>query len=510
MPSIRSTIHKIVPSKFRSSKDNDPKDDDSKDNDLAQNSSPQHGETSDPPPSEQASTQDPSKSSNNHDTSNPAQQESLDLDTPFKIPSPAVTDAADAGSQLAADKAALAELVASYGSSSATAWLEFSRYHIWRPDSAHPISESSFPPCAGLPSLELHLRPVWLCVDGAMERVLGKDSSFGWSTLSCIVEDVVEPSKIVEIAEHDAGGSSTIKDLKKNLRRAQRAHVVVKEMKPDDWTDDKKKEVEDGVQAWKKSRSGIQIASSQTSFEPWLDFEHRRYWVAEQEEKIVGLLILAPIHPSSFQIKNAVSFPSAPRGTSEELIYRAMRDLDDAEHGDPRLAGARAEQEQSGVLLFHKPEGNVQASEENSRGSPVSHGSGDHSSTSSVSRGSRPSSESLSPVPTSDDGEGRFSHMTVTFGISAADTLKPVDNLSGWRITWLSRTYNKIVGGTGLLRRGDFRVCCFPIFVAEAGLIDVGVQNKFKSQHMPMYVCYPAEDGFGLDGANALLRCLRQ
>ena len=36
------------------------------------------------------------------------------------------------------------------------------------------------------------------------------------------------------------------------------------------------------------------------------------------------------------------------------------------------------------------------------------------------------------------------------------------------------------------------------------------LQNKFHSQHMPMYVCYSADEGFGLDGVNKLIKCLRQ
>ncbi len=48
--------------------------------------------------------------------------------------------------------------------------------------------------------------------------------------------------------------------------------------------------------------------------------------------------------------------------------------------------------------------------------------------------------------------------VAVTFGITASDSLTPVDNLSGWKITWLSKTYNKVIGLTGLTRRGDFRV----------------------------------------------------
>lgn len=67
--------------------------------------------------------------------------------------------------------------------------------------------------------------------------------------------------------------------------------------------------------------------------------------------------------------------------------------------------------------------------------------------------------------------------VTVTFGITAADDLTAVDNLKGWRVyvqmlissldalvdlcctrSWLSKTYSKVVGATGITKRGDFRV----------------------------------------------------
>jgi hypothetical protein len=106
----------------------------------------------------------------------------------------------------------------------------------------------------------------------------------------------------------------------------------------------------------------------------------------------------------------------------------------------------------------------------------------------------------------------RHRGVAVTFGITASDTITPVDNLSGWKITWLSKTYNKVVGLTGLTRRGDFRVRIISLLISFGQVIDFLAcsQNKFHSQHMPMYVCYPAEDGFGLDGVNKLIKSLRQ
>lgn len=70
------------------------------------------------------------------------------------------------------------------------------------------------------------------------------------------------------------------------------------------------------------------------------------------------------------------------------------------------------------------------------------------------------SSSSGKSIPTRIGRSG----VAVTFGITASDKLTPVDNLSGWKMTWLSKTYNKVVGLTGLTRRGDFRVRFIPYF----------------------------------------------
>ena len=187
------------------------------------------------------------------------------------------------------DRAGIAELIAKYGSSSATSWLEFARYKIWRP--SVPIPESSFPPVQGYlrsdpyvfawgnpivsdpAALEAtctafvewarsqKLRPIWLCVDGQMEQVLGRvGSKFGWSVLSCIVEDFLDPRSVVELA-HSHGGGSEVKDFKKNLRRAERENVQVREVEANQWSDSMKRQVEEGIANWKKSKTGIQIAS---------------------------------------------------------------------------------------------------------------------------------------------------------------------------------------------------------------------------------------------------------
>ena len=155
---------------------------------------------------------------------------------------------------------------------------------------------------------------------------------------------------------------------------------------------------------------------------PWLDAQHRRYWIAESEGHVVGILILTQIHHNQWQIKNAASFPEAPRGTSEWLIFQAMEALNGED-----------------CLLWEQARGR---SDEHSSGS---------------SSGSRDSS--VTPTASADGhSEATTGRAVVTFGITASETLSPSQNLNGWRVSALSATYNKVVGGTGLTRRGDFRV----------------------------------------------------
>jgi len=87
-------------------------------------------------------------------------------------------------------------------------------------------------------------------------------------------------------------------------------------------------------------------------------------------------------------------------------------------------------------------------------------GSSSHSRSQSVDSGRSTPSQSHSESSSGKSSPSGFrpSGVAVTFGITASDSLTPVDNLSGWKITWLSKTYNKVVGLTGLTRRGDFRV----------------------------------------------------
>ncbi|KAH7909510.1 hypothetical protein BJ138DRAFT_1010655 [Hygrophoropsis aurantiaca] len=387
------------------------------------------------------------------------------------------------------DPSELADLIANYGNSTSTAWLEKERYRTWRP-SPSPTSKSSFPPVQGYleangwvfawgspiisdrsalkPTAEAFirwvssqdLRPVFCCVDVELEEIL---AGMGWSTVSCINEDVIDPEHVIELTmggedvEVNNGTTGMVKDLKKNLRRAERANVQVEEVKREDMGDEVKKELAEGIEAWKKSRSGLQLAA--TSFDPWLDFEHRRYWVARVDTKAVGIIILTPVQ-DSYVIKNAVSFPKAPKGTSEALIFTALKDLRD-----------------------ERASGNTDDVDQTDR-------QADQGQSQSQNNGAAEDSDKAQQEA-SHRRDSRTGHMSVTFSISAAGDLKPTKNVSGWKFTWLNKTYSNVSQGTGLLNRSDFR-------------------SKFDSEREPMFVCYPTEDGFGLDGIETLLKLLRR
>ncbi|KAJ3512683.1 hypothetical protein NLJ89_g3380 [Agrocybe chaxingu] len=435
-------------------------------------------------------------------------------------------------------KSSIANLVARYGSSSATAWLEFDRYKLWQPSKSAP--QSTFTPVQGymekgpyifawgnplvsdpaaLPIVARQFvdfcksqgkRLVWSCVDRDLEKILGGDE-FGWSTVSCIYEDVIDPAHILELTSPEAKGhegQKVVKDLKKNLHRANKYDVKVSEIRGSQWTEDDKIAIEQGIREWKSTKGGVQIAS--TTLQPWLDSEHRRYWVAKKDGEAVGILILTPIQASSWQIKNAVSFPSAPKGTSEALIYTALKDLHDEQERAaaagqkiPHPANNNYHGEKVEPCLIQRPSSESTGSTStrssvsiSSTANSISMSNGaetpDLASASATSNGAsngRPEGttrNSVSPQSHHRDAD----RVTVTFGISAAPGLEPIHNLGGWKVSALSKTYGKVAKGAKLIQRGEFR-------------------SKFNTATDPMYVCYPP-NGFGLEGVNALLKVLKK
>ncbi|ESK87563.1 aspartate-trna ligase [Moniliophthora roreri MCA 2997] len=424
------------------------------------------------------------------------------------------------------DKSSIAHLIATYGNSSATAWLEFERYRIWQ---AAPgsISQSSFSPIQGYMQRKKYvyawgnplvshpsalaptarafvdwatkqgLKPIWCCADLALEKVLAND--LAWAGVECIHEETLNPDHIVEMTGDSYRGHEgvgAVKDLKKNLRRAERAGVFVQET-TGKWDDRERKQVEDGLAEWRKSKGakGVQLAS--TTGQPWIDEAHRRYWVAKHEGQIVGILILTPVQgPDTTSAAVSTAQPeSTPAPTHKSKFSFKF--------GSKRSTPTSSEAESSSDESLPSPTFSPQHSASSSssslhtslNGCPLPHPNSNYyliKNAISFPSAPRGTSEFLiHTCLTQLHNVSRPSRApTVTFGITASDVLKPIDNLSGWKISSLSKVYGQVAKGAGLWKRGDFRA-------------------KFDSGREPMYVCYP-QDGFGLDAIRGLLKVLRK
>ncbi|GJN89270.1 hypothetical protein Rhopal_002249-T1 [Rhodotorula paludigena] len=295
------------------------------------------------------------------------------------------------------DREWLPALVAKYGSSTSTAWIE-TRYAVWRSPNhtqSNPRVQGYLPRgkfyfawgppiCRRDPEIrksvahefvdwvtkEKKRRVVYCVVDTDFAEMLG--SEFNWSVLSCVREDVLHPD-IKKLEQ---------KEVRHNIRRAERSHVKYEEIKlrapqyhP---PDDVREEIEAGLERWKANRHGTQIAAA--GLLPWLDAQHRRYFLARDEhKKIVAICVLAAIAHDSYQIKHAVTFPEAPHGVSEGLLGHVIREM---------------------------------------------------------------------------EFEG---HNALTFGASAQEDIIAEHNLGGWKIRMLGKAYRKIVSRYGLANRGQFR-----------------------------------------------------
>ncbi|KAG7086569.1 hypothetical protein E1B28_002516 [Marasmius oreades] len=453
------------------------------------------------------------------------------------------------------DKSSIAHLISSYGSSSSTAWLEFSRYKIWQAPAsflAENPTATFLPiqgymrhkqyifawgnPLASHASLlgptakafvswavdEQKAKPVWCCTDLALETVLAnndKERGLGWSAVECIHEEVLDPDHILNLTNAKGKeGVGAVKDLKKNLRRAERAGVSVEET-TENWSQHDRQEVEDGLLEWRRSKGlkGVQLAS--TTGLPWIDEQHRRYLVARHEGHIVGILILTPIHgpyqPPASEVSSVHA--STPVPTVSPLKQKRKFFLPALGHhkSSPETSperGASGSTTSSGSASSSDSESPIQSPMFSSHSLSSSSSSLDTDFSLDIPSKSALTSryyliKNAISFPSAPRGTSEFLIHTslellqkaspsrppkVTFGITASDTLHPRANLSGWKIAGLSKVYSKVAGTAGLLKRGDFRA-------------------KFDSGRVPMYVCYPTtEGGFGIEGVKALLKVLKK
>lgn len=222
----------------------------------------------------------------------------------------------------------LEKLIANYGDASNTSWLD-DRFEVWR----HPtgaavgyVKQDKFAMITGDPlcdkkqykevsqafvkfvTQELHLTPVWMLVSFDVQSILAHDLS--WRTLSCTEEQRVDSDK-----HRPKDGAKA--------RRVEREGVKIHEVKADS---DFISRADPAIEEWKSSRKGKQVHL--TEVRPWVDPEHRRYFAAEKDGKILSLVVLHQLAPRhGWQVKWALDFPGSVNGSIEVLIEHALSNV---------------------------------------------------------------------------------------------------------------------------------------------------------------------------------------
>lgn len=186
---------------------------------------------------------------------------------------------------------ALEDLIAKYGDSSNTTWVE-DKFKVWRHEptgaavgyapSAHsfcivwgnPLCDHSQYPEVIDAFLqwaeEQQYRPIWACVNQEVEKILAKTK--GWRAVMCVQEDILDPTKV---------NPEENKEVRKHIRAAQKegCRIIEEEGEP---SDEIKKEIDVVIKEWKAHRRGTQVHA--TNIEPWRDIQHRRYFYARDTE----------------------------------------------------------------------------------------------------------------------------------------------------------------------------------------------------------------------------------
>jgi ergosteryl-3beta-O-L-aspartate synthase len=234
----------------------------------------------------------------------------------------------------------LGNLIANYGDSTNTSWFD-KRFQIWRDDKTGaavayvPIHKRAILPgnplCAPQQlgdvieaflhwlKRETNLKPIFVLVDKPVEEVLGE--KFGWKSISNIAE------QRVNLADNKHLNIDT--EVKRKIRHAQNEGVEITDYRSD-VPEDLRQRCDERIKEWLDSRKGEQVHLSELS--PWVDAEHRQYFVAEDSDnKIHALIVLAQLAPQyGVQVKWALDFPGATNGVIELAVQTALKAAADA------------------------------------------------------------------------------------------------------------------------------------------------------------------------------------
>jgi len=127
-------------------------------------------------------------------------------------------------------------------------------------------------------------------VDANLEAILA-DTNIGWITVSCIYEDVLDPVHVIERlipdpidSERHGEREALSREPLRNLHQVHVEDVDVHEVRFGEWTEEERRQVEVGIRQWRAHKHRLDLESM--SPHPWVDEQHRRYWIAKQVGKV--------------------------------------------------------------------------------------------------------------------------------------------------------------------------------------------------------------------------------
>jgi aspartyl-tRNA synthetase len=231
----------------------------------------------------------------------------------------------------------LEKLIANYGDSSNTSWLE-PRVKLWRDQftgaAVGYTPQDGFAIIVGDPlcetaqytrtiagflrfiKKEANLKPLWLLVSHTVEEILA--TQFNWRTFSVAAEQRVDLTN--NPAQRDP-------EIQRKIRRAEKEVKLIDIPTGKGVQEDIRTKVEERIKDWLSHRKGKQIHL--TNIRPWQDIEHRQYhYAVDKEGEIHALVVLAILSPDhGWQVKYSLNFPGAPGGTIEYLLLHALKRL---------------------------------------------------------------------------------------------------------------------------------------------------------------------------------------
>ena len=203
----------------------------------------------------------------------------------------------------------LEDLIAKYGDSSNTTWVE-DKFKVWRHEHTgaaqgyavshkycitwgNPLCEVSQYPEVASAFLqfvnEQGWKPIWACANDALEKYLALERN--WRAVMCVQEDGLDPTK-----SHPEEN----KEVRKHIRAAEKkgCRIIEEHGVPNE---EVRKEIDEVIKIWKAGRKGPQVHT--TNVEPWRDTEHRKYFYARNAEGKVSFVKFPPLKIPAYHQK---------------------------------------------------------------------------------------------------------------------------------------------------------------------------------------------------------------